>query len=181
MSRIGKLPIPLPSGVTVDLKPGQAIVKGPKGQLVVDFDPDIEVKIEDGQVVVERPTDNRRHRSLHGLTRALLANAITGVSEGYVKELEIKGIGYRAKLQGGKVELSIGFSHPVIIEAPEGITIEVPEPTKIKVSGIDKQQVGQVAANIRAIRPPDAYHGKGIRYAGEVLRLKPGKAGVTGG
>jgi len=181
MSRIGKLPIPLPSGVTVELKPGQAIVKGPKGQLVVDFDPDIEVKIEDGQVVVERPTDSRRHRSLHGLTRALLANAITGVSEGYVKELEIKGIGYRAKMQGGKIELSIGFSHPVIIEAPEGITLEVPEPTKIKVSGIDKQKVGQVAANIRAIRPPDAYHGKGIRYAGEVLRLKPGKAGVTGG
>jgi len=181
MSRIGKLPIPLPSGVTVDVKPGQAVVKGPKGQLVVDFDPDIEIKIEDGQVVVKRPTDNRRHRSLHGLTRALLANAITGVSEGYVKELEIKGIGYRAKMQGGKIELSIGFSHPVIIEAPEGITLEVPEPTKIKVSGIDKQKVGQVAANIRAIRPPDAYHGKGIRYAGEVLRLKPGKAGVTGG
>jgi len=181
MSRIGKLPIPLPSGVTVDVKPGQAIVKGPKGQLVVDFDPDIEVKIEDGQVVVKRPTDNRRHRSLHGLTRALLANAITGVSEGYVKELEIKGIGYRAKMQGDKIELSIGFSHPVIITAPEGITLEVPEPTKIKVSGIDKQKVGQVAANIRAIRPPDAYHGKGIRYAGEVLRLKPGKAGVTGG
>jgi len=181
MSRIGKLPIPLPSGVTVDVKPGQAIVKGPKGQLVVDFDPDIEIKIEDGQVIVKRPTDNRRHRSLHGLTRALLANAITGVSEGYVKELEIKGIGYRAKMQGDKIELSIGFSHPVIITAPEGITLEVPEPTKIKVSGIDKQKVGQVAANIRAIRPPDAYHGKGIRYAGEVLRLKPGKAGVTGG
>jgi len=181
MSRIGKLPIPIPAGVTLEIKPGQAIVKGPKGQLVVDFDPDIEVKVEEGQVVVKRPTDSRRHRSLHGLTRALLANAITGVSEGYVKELEIKGIGYRAKMQGDKIELSIGFSHPVIIEAPEGITLEVPEPTKIKVSGIDKQKVGQVAANIRAIRPPDAYHGKGIRYAGEVLRLKPGKAGVTGG
>ncbi|WP_457636917.1 50S ribosomal protein L6 [Oceanithermus sp.] len=181
MSRIGKLPIPLPSGVTVEIKPGQAVVKGPKGQLVVDFDPEIEVKVEDGQVVVRRPTDGRRHRSLHGLTRALLANAITGVSEGYVKELEIKGIGYRAKMQGGKIELSIGFSHPVIVEAPEGITLEVPEPTKIRVSGIDKQKVGQVAADIRAIRPPDAYHGKGIRYAGEVLRLKPGKAGVTGG
>ncbi|WP_457630184.1 50S ribosomal protein L6 [Oceanithermus sp.] len=181
MSRIGKLPIPLPAGVNVELKPGQAIVKGPKGQLVVDFDPDISVRVEDGQIIVERPTDGRRHRALHGLTRALLANAVTGVSQGYVKELEIKGIGYRAKMQGGKIELSIGFSHPVIIEAPEGITLEVPEPTKIKVSGIDKQKVGQVAANIRAIRPPDAYHGKGIRYAGEVLRLKPGKAGVTGG
>jgi len=181
MSRIGKLPIPIPSGVTLEIKPGQAIVKGPKGQLVVDFDPDMEVVIEDGQAVVKRPTDSRRHRALHGLTRSLLANAVIGVSEGYVKELEIKGIGYRAKMQGDKIELSIGFSHPVIIEAPEGITLEVPEPTKIRVSGIDKQKVGQVAANIRAIRPPDAYHGKGIRYAGEVLRLKPGKAGVTGG
>ncbi|WP_456411524.1 50S ribosomal protein L6 [Oceanithermus sp.] len=181
MSRIGKLPIPIPSGVTLEIKPGQAIVKGPKGQLVVDFDPDMEIVIEDGQAVVKRPTDSRRHRALHGLTRSLVANAVIGVSEGYVKELEIKGIGYRAKMQGDKIELSIGFSHPVIIEAPEGITLEVPEPTKIRVSGIDKQKVGQVAANIRAIRPPDAYHGKGIRYAGEVLRLKPGKAGVTGG
>ena len=181
MSRIGKLPIPIPSGVTIEIKPGQAIVKGPKGQLVVDFDPDMEIVIEDGQVVVKRPTDSRRHRALHGLTRSLVANAVIGVSEGYVKELEIKGIGYRAKMQGDKIELSVGFSHPVIIEAPEGITLEVPEPTKIRVSGIDKQKVGQVAANIRAIRPPDAYHGKGIRYAGEVLRLKPGKAGVTGG
>ncbi len=181
MSRIGKLPIPIPSGVTIEIKPGQAIVKGPKGQLVVDFDPDMEIVIEDGQVVVKRPTDSRRHRALHGLTRSLVANAVIGVSEGYVKELEIKGIGYRAKMHGDKIELSVGFSHPVIIEAPEGITLEVPEPTKIRVSGIDKQKVGQVAANIRAIRPPDAYHGKGIRYAGEVLRLKPGKAGVTGG
>ncbi len=181
MSRIGKLPIPIPAGVTVEIKAGRATVKGPKGQLTVDFDPDIAVKVEEGQVVVTRPTDNRRHRSLHGLTRALLANAIEGVSQGFVKELEIKGIGYRAKMQGDKIELSIGFSHPVFISAPEGITLEVPEPTKIRVSGIDKQKVGQVAANIRAIRPPDAYHGKGIRYAGEVLRLKPGKAGVTGG
>ncbi|WP_456476826.1 50S ribosomal protein L6 [Oceanithermus sp.] len=181
MSRIGKLPIPIPSGVTLEVKPGQVTVKGPKGQLVVDFDPDMEIVIEDGQAVVKRPTDSRRHRALHGLTRSLVANAVIGVSEGYVKELEIKGIGYRAKMQGDKIELSIGFSHPVTIEAPEGITLEVPEPTKIRVSGIDKQKVGQVAANIRAIRPPDAYHGKGIRYAGEVLRLKPGKAGVTGG
>ncbi len=181
MSRIGKLPIPIPSGVTFEVKPGQVTVKGPKGQLVVDFDPDMEIVIEDGQAVVKRPTDSRRHRALHGLTRSLVANAVIGVSEGYVKELEIKGIGYRAKMQGDKIELSIGFSHPVTIEAPEGITLEVPEPTKIRVSGIDKQKVGQVAANIRAIRPPDAYHGKGIRYAGEVLRLKPGKAGVTGG
>ncbi|WP_293172826.1 50S ribosomal protein L6 [Oceanithermus sp.] len=181
MSRIGKLPIPIPSGVTLEVKPGQVTVKGPKGQLVVDFDPDMEIVIEDGQAVVKRPTDSRRHRALHGLTRSLVANAVIGVSEGYVKELEIKGIGYRAKMQGDKIELSIGFSHPVTIEAPEGITLEVPEPTKIRVSGIDKQKVGQVAADIRAIRPPDAYHGKGIRYAGEVLRLKPGKAGVTGG
>lgn len=181
MSRIGKLPISLPAGVTLDVKPGQVTVKGPKGQLVVDFDPDLEIAVEENQVLVKRPTDSRRHRALHGLTRSLVANAVEGVSQGFVKELEIKGIGYRAKLQGGKIELSIGYSHPVIVEAPEGITLEVPEPTKIRVSGIDKQKVGQVAANIRAIRPPDAYHGKGIRYAGEVLRLKPGKAGVTGG
>ncbi len=181
MSRIGKLPIPLPAGVSIEVKPGEVVVKGPKGQLLVAYDPDITISLEDNQVVVKRPTDGRRHRSLHGLTRALLANAIEGVSQGFVRELEIKGIGYRAKMQGNKIELSIGYSHPVFVEAPEGVTLEVPEPTKIRVLGIDKQKVGQVAANIRAIRPPDAYHGKGIRYAGEVLRLKPGKAGVTGG
>ncbi len=179
MSRIGRMPIPIPQGVSLEVRPGEVRVKGPKGELSVPVDPDLKVVVEEGQARVERPSDARRHRALHGLTRTLIANAITGVTQGYSKELEIKGIGYRAKLTGGKLELSVGFSHPVIFEPPEGIQIEVPEPTKIRVSGIDKQKVGQVAANIRAIRPPDAYKGKGIRYAGEVVRLKPGKAGTT--
>ncbi len=179
MSRIGKKPIQIPQGVTVEVAPSEVRVKGPKGSLTVAIDPDMRVIVEDGVVRVERPTDSRRHRSLHGLTRTLIANAVQGVTQGYTKELEIKGIGYRAKLSGRALELSVGFSHPVIFEPPEGVTIEVPEPTKIRVSGIDKQLVGQVAADIRAIRPPDAYKGKGIRYAGEVVRLKPGKAGTT--
>ncbi|AEB12446.1 50S ribosomal protein L6 [Marinithermus hydrothermalis] len=179
MSRIGKQPIQLPQGVSIEVQTGKVKVKGPKGELVVPVDPDLKVVVEDNVVRVTRPTDSRRHKSLHGLTRTLIANAVEGVSKGFVKELEIKGIGYRAKLAGKNIELNIGFSHPVVVEPPEGITFEVPEPTKLRVSGIDKQLVGQVAANIRAIRPPDAYHGKGIRYAGEVLRLKPGKAGTT--
>ncbi len=179
MSRIGRMPIPVPQGVTVEVKPGLVRVKGPKGELVVEIDPEMKVVQEEGVIRVERPSEARRHRALHGLTRTLIANAIEGVTKGYEKELEIRGIGYRAKMSGNKLELSVGFSHPVFFEPPEGIKIEVPEPTKIKVSGIDKQKVGQVAANIRAIRPPDAYKGKGIRYAGEVVRLKPGKAGTT--
>lgn len=179
MSRIGKKPIQIPQGVTVEVARREVRVKGPKGSLTVAIDPDMRVVVEDGVVRVERPSDGRRHRSLHGLTRTLIANAVQGVTQGYTKELEIKGIGYRAKLSGRALELSVGFSHPVIFEPPEGVTIEVPEPTKIRVSGIDKQLVGQVAADIRAIRPPDAYKGKGIRYAGEVVRLKPGKAGTT--
>ncbi len=179
MSRIGKQPIQLPQGVSIEVQTGKVKVKGPKGELVVPVDPDLKVVVEDNVVRVTRPTDSRRHKSLHGLTRTLIANAVEGVSKGFVKELEIKGIGYRAKLAGKNIELTIGFSHPVVVEPPEGITFEVPEPTKLRVLGIDKQLVGQVAANIRAIRPPDAYHGKGIRYAGEVLRLKPGKAGTT--
>ncbi len=179
MSRIGRMPIPVPQGVTVEVKPGLVRVKGPKGELVVEIDPEMKVVLEEGVIRVERPSEARRHRALHGLTRTLIANAIEGVTKGYEKELEIRGIGYRAKMSGNKLELSVGFSHPVLFEPPEGIKIEVPEPTKIKVSGIDKQKVGQVAANIRAIRPPDAYKGKGIRYAGEVVRLKPGKAGTT--
>ncbi len=179
MSRIGKKPISLPQGVTVEVQPGLVRVKGPKGALEVAVDPEMKVVVEDGVVRVERPSDARRHRALHGLTRTLIANAVTGVTEGYTKELEIKGIGYRAKMSGTKLELNVGFSHPVIFEPPEDVKIEVPEPTRIRVSGIDKQKVGQVAANIRAIRPPDAYKGKGIRYVGEVVRLKPGKAGTT--
>ena len=179
MSRIGRMPIPVPQGVTVEVEPGLVRVKGPKGELVVEIDPEMKVVQEEGVIRVKRPSEARRHRALHGLTRTLIANAIEGVTKGYEKELEIRGIGYRAKMSGNKLELSVGFSHPVLFEPPEGIKIEVPEPTKIKVSGIDKQKVGQVAANIRAIRPPDAYKGKGIRYAGEVVRLKPGKAGTT--
>ncbi len=179
MSRIGRKPITLPQGVSVEVEPGLVRVKGPKGSLEVAVDPEMKVVVEDGVVRVERPSDARRHRALHGLTRTLIANAVIGVTEGYTKELEIKGIGYRAKMSGNKLELSVGFSHPVIFEPPEGVKVEVPEPTRIRVSGIDKQQVGQVAANIRAIRPPDAYKGKGIRYVGEVVRLKPGKAGTT--
>ncbi len=179
MSRIGRKPITLPQGVSVEVEPGLVRVKGPKGALEVAVDPEMKVVVEDGVVRVERPSDARRHRALHGLTRTLIANAVIGVTEGYTKELEIKGIGYRAKMSGNKLELSVGFSHPVIFEPPEGVKVEVPEPTRIRVSGIDKQQVGQVAANIRAIRPPDAYKGKGIRYVGEVVRLKPGKAGTT--
>ncbi len=179
MSRIGRTPIPIPQGVSLEVAPGEVRVKGPKGELRVPVDPDLRVVVEEGVARVERPSDARRHRALHGLTRTLIANAVVGVTQGYSKELEIKGIGYRAKMSGRTLELSVGFSHPVHFEPPEGITLEVPEPTKIRVSGIDKQKVGQVAANIRAIRPPDAYKGKGIRYAGEVVRLKPGKAGTT--
>ncbi|KGQ22672.1 50S ribosomal protein L6 [Thermus filiformis] len=178
MSRIGRQPIPLPKGVTVEVAPGQVKVKGPKGELFVPVSPEMRIVVEEGLVRVERPSDDRRHKSLHGLTRTLIANAVKGVSEGYVRELLIKGIGYRAKLSGRAVELTVGYSHPVVVEPPAGITFEVPEPTKIRVLGIDKQLVGQVAANLRAVRKPSAYHEKGIYYADEPIRLKPGKAGA---
>jgi len=178
MSRIGRQPIPLPKGVTVEVAPGQVKVKGPKGELSVPVSPEMRIVVEEGVVRVERPSDDRRHKSLHGLTRTLIANAVKGVSEGYVRELLIKGIGYRAKLSGRAVELTVGYSHPVVVEPPAGITFEVPEPTKIRVLGIDKQLVGQVAANLRAVRKPSAYHEKGIYYADEPIRLKPGKAGA---
>lgn len=177
MSRIGKQPIPLPKGVTVEVTPGQVKVKGPKGELSVPISPEMRVVVEGGLVRVERPSDDRRHRSLHGLTRTLIANAVKGVSEGYVRELLIKGIGYRARLAGRAVELTVGYSHPVVVEPPPGVSFEVPEPTRIRVLGIDKQLVGQVAANLRAVRRPSAYHEKGIYYAEEPIRLKPGKAG----
>lgn len=177
MSRIGKQPIPLPKGVTVEVAPGQVKVKGPKGELSVPISPEMRVVVEGGLVRVDRPSDDRRHRSLHGLTRTLIANAVKGVSEGYVRELLIKGIGYRARLAGRAVELTVGYSHPVVVEPPPGVSFEVPEPTRIRVLGIDKQLVGQVAANLRAVRRPSAYHEKGIYYAEEPIRLKPGKAG----
>jgi large subunit ribosomal protein L6 len=177
MSRVGNKPVELPEGVDVKIE-GQAVtVKGSKGELNRSFNERIGFDIDNGIVTVTRPDDTRESRALHGLSRALLANMVTGVSDGYRKELEIQGVGYRASLKGNDIELLVGFSHPVTVEAPEGITFEVPEPTKILVSGIDKEQVGQVAANIRKVRPPEPYKGKGIRYVGEYVRRKAGKAG----
>jgi large subunit ribosomal protein L6 len=176
VSRIGKQPIPVPSGVEVAINGTEVTVKGPKGALTQDFDKDMIIELEDGAIVVKRPSDERRHRSLHGLTRTLIANMVKGVSEGFQKELEIVGVGYRAALKGTDLDLSLGFSHPVIVKPEEGITFEVPAPTKIVVKGIDKQRVGQVAAEIRKIRPPEPYKGKGVRYAGEQVRRKLGKA-----
>jgi large subunit ribosomal protein L6 len=176
MSRIGRSPIPLPKGVELDVSSGHVTVKGPKGTLEVELSPRLEVAVENGEVLVRRPSDRRDDRAQHGLARALLANAIHGVTEGYVKELVIQGVGFRCAVKGRDLELSLGYSHPVVIEPPEGITISSSEPTRIQVSGIDKQLVGQVAANIRAVRSPDAYHGKGVRYRGEFVKLKPGKA-----
>jgi len=175
MSRIGKQPITLPKGVTVEVAAGYVKVKGSKGELTVPVHVDLIVKNEGGTITVSRPSDSRTHRSLHGLTRTLIANAVQGVSAGYVKEMLISGTGYRAAMQGKNLELTVGHSHKDIVTPPAGITFEVPEPTKIRVIGIDKQLVGQVAANVRAVRPPDAYHAKGIRYADEVIKTKPGK------
>jgi large subunit ribosomal protein L6 len=180
MSRIGSAPIDLPSGVEVSIDGGVVVVKGPKGSLTQALDPRISASVEDGVLSVTRANDERESRALHGLTRALIANMVVGVSAGYSKELQAVGVGYRGALKGSTLELQVGFSHPVQIEAPEGITFEVPEPTKFIVSGIDKQLVGQVAANIRSVRPPEPYKGKGIRYVDEYVRRKAGKAGVAG-
>jgi large subunit ribosomal protein L6 len=179
MSRIGKAPIDLPSGVEVSYDGGTVVVKGPKGSLGQAIDPRIGVSVEEGVLSVSRENDDRDVRALHGLSRALIANMVIGVSAGYSKELQAVGVGYRGALKGNTLELQVGYSHPVAIEAPEGITFEVPEPTKFIVSGIDKQLVGQIAANIRAVRPPEPYKGKGIRYADEYVRRKAGKAGVA--
>jgi large subunit ribosomal protein L6 len=176
MSRIGRNPIPLPKGVELTVRQGHVSVRGPKGSLEVEISPRLEVVVEDGEAVVRRPSDAEVDRAQHGLARSLIANAVTGVHEGFSKKLEIQGVGYRCAMKGSNLELSLGFSHPVVVEPPEGITIVATEPTKITVSGIDKQLVGQVAANIRALRSPDSYHGKGVRYQGEFVRLKPGKA-----
>jgi large subunit ribosomal protein L6 len=177
MSRIGKQPIPVPSGVEVAISGSNIRVKGPKGELQLTAPEAITVAQEDGNLVVTRPSDERQHRALHGLTRTLVANMVTGVSEGYTRELEIVGVGYRAAAPApNRLEMALGFSHPVNVDAPEGITFATPAPTRIQVSGIDKQLVGQVAANIRKIRKPEPYKGKGIRYAGEVVRRKAGKA-----
>jgi large subunit ribosomal protein L6 len=179
MSRIGKNPIPIPSGVDVTVDGLDITVKGPKGALSRKLVGRLQVAVDDGTVVVSRSDDEPSSRALHGLSRALLANMVVGVSDGYRKELQTVGVGYRANLQGRKLELQVGFSHPVLIEAPQGIDFEVPEPTRIIVTGIDKELVGQTAANIRRVRPPEPYKGKGIRYVGEQVRRKAGKAGVS--
>ena len=179
MSRIGRKPIVIPSGVDVKLDGNNVTVKGPKGTLDSTIHPMMNVAMENGEVVVTRPNDNKEARSLHGLSRTLIANMVEGVSEGFKKELEIQGIGYRAAKQGKDLVMNLGFSHQVIMPEPEGITVEVPEPTKIVVNGIDKQKVGQFAAEIREKRPPEPYKGKGIRYAGEYVPHKEGKAGKS--
>ena len=177
MSRIGKNPITVPSGVEVSIVDRRITVKGAQGTLERDLPGEIQVAQEDGTLLVTRPNDERQNRALHGLTRSLVNNMVVGVSAGFVKELDIVGVGYRATAQGpDKIELALGFSHPVHVDAPAGITFEVPAPTKIVVKGIDKELVGQVAANIRKIRKPEPYKGKGVRYAGEVVRRKAGKA-----
>jgi large subunit ribosomal protein L6 len=175
MSRIGKKPIEIPDGVDVQLAPGHVTVKGPKGELDQDVSAEMKLELTDGTLTVERPTDRGEHRALHGLTRSLIANMVQGVTEGYEKRLEIQGVGYRAQLRGQALELSLGFSHPVSVEAPRGIEFEVPQPTEIVVRGIDKQQVGQIAADIRKRRPPEPYKGKGVRYSGEQVTRKVGK------
>jgi large subunit ribosomal protein L6 len=175
MSRIGNKPIEIPSGVTVDVGASEVTVKGPKGELSQRVSPAMEIKIEDDVLTVARPTDRGEHRALHGLTRSLIANMVEGVTNGFEKRLQIEGVGYRAKAQGKGLELSLGFSHPVNVEATDGIDFEVPQPTEVIVRGIDKQLVGEIAAQIRRYRPPEPYKGKGIRYADEQIRRKVGK------
>ncbi len=181
MSRIGKMPIVVPSGVTVSIKGEHISVKGPKGELSRTVPAEMLVKMADGKLTVARPSDSQKHRAYHGLTRTLVANMIEGVSKGFEKTLEIVGVGYRAEKSGDKVNLRVGLSHTAEVKPMPGITLSVEGTNKIKVSGINKEDVGEMAANIRAIRPPDAYKGKGIRYTGEVIRLKPGKAGKVVG
>jgi large subunit ribosomal protein L6 len=175
MSRIGRKPVPVPDAVTVEIAPGNIAVKGPKGELSQTLSPDMKSEQEEGGVTISRPTDRGEHRALHGLTRSLIANMVEGVTDGFEKRLEIQGVGYRAALKGKKLELALGYSHPVAIDAPEGIDFEVPQPTEVVIKGIDKQLVGQVAADIRKRRPPEPYKGKGIRYKDEQVLRKVGK------
>jgi large subunit ribosomal protein L6 len=176
MSRIGKQPVTIPSGVDVTIDGSRVTVTGPKGTLAQSLHPDMRLSLDDGTLRVERPSDGRLHRSLHGLTRSLIANMVEGVTNGFEKRLEIVGVGYRAAMKGSDLEMALGFSHPVPFRAPEGIEFEVPAPNRIVIRGIDKQQVGEVAADIRKIRKPEPYKGKGIRYEGEYVRKKAGKA-----
>jgi large subunit ribosomal protein L6 len=178
MSRIGKQPIPVPPGVDVSIDGRNVSVKGPKGALELSVAEPITLsRNDDGAIVVSRPNDERRSRSLHGLSRTLVSNLVTGVTQGYTTKMEIFGVGYRVQLRGSNLEFALGYSHPVVVEAPEGITFTVESPTKFSVSGIDKQKVGQVSANIRRLRRPDPYKGKGVRYEGEKIRRKVGKTG----
>lgn len=179
MSRIGKQPIAVPAGVTVTIKKNEVTVKGPKGELKDTFNPDISIKEEDGQLIVERPTDQRHHRALHGLTRALLNNMVVGVTQGFTKELKIEGVGYKAELKGKNLVLSLGYSHPIIVESTPTLNFEVPDENRgqlVRVKGIRKDEVGQIAAEIRKKRPPEPYLGKGVAYVDEVIRRKAGKS-----
>lgn len=181
MSRIGKMPVEIPQTVKVNVKNNTVTAKGPKGELTKTFHSDMQIRMDDGHIIVERPTDHRMHRSLHGLTRSLIANMVQGVSEGFKKALVIEGVGYRAEMRGRNLILNVGYSHPVEIEPPAGTEIEVERGAKnVTVEGPDKEVVGEIAAKIRAVRPPEPYKGKGIRYADEYVRRKPGKAGKVG-
>jgi large subunit ribosomal protein L6 len=175
MSRIGKQPVQIPEGVTVSVAPGSVTVNGPKGELTQHVSAEMRIEQSDGVLTVQRPSDRGEHRALHGLTRSLIANMVEGVTNGFERRLEIQGVGYRARLQGKALELALGYSHPVRLQAPEGIEFEVPAPTQVVVRGIDKQLVGEIAARVRKARPPEPYKGKGVRYEGEHVRRKVGK------
>jgi len=178
VSRIGRMPVSIPKGVQVDIRGSHVTVRGPKGELSRSFNPDMAISLQDGQIVVTRSTDDQQHRALHGLTRALLANMVTGVTKGYRKDLEVQGVGYRVEMRGKNLVLYVGFSHPVEIAPPSGITFDVESRGKtIMVEGIDRELVGEVAARVRRVRPPEPYKGKGIRYVGEYVRQKAGKGG----
>ena len=178
MSRIGRMPIAIPAGVTVEVNGNVVKAKGPKGELTKAMHPDMIIEVEGSEVLVKRPSEDKMHKSLHGLTRTLVNNMVVGVSEGYKKELDVVGVGYRVAMEGKKLVMNIGFSHQVTVEPIDGITIESPAPNKIIISGLDKQMVGQFAADVRKKRPPEPYTGKGIRYTGEVVRRKEGKTGA---
>jgi large subunit ribosomal protein L6 len=175
MSRIGRQPIEVPAGVSVSISPGRVMINGPLGELSQQVPVRMQVDQEDSTITVKRPTERGEDRALHGLTRSLIANMVEGVTTGFTKRLEIQGVGYRASLRGVDLELNVGYSHPVVLKAPQGITFEVPTPTEVIVKGIDKQAVGQIAAEVRKVRPPEPYKGKGIRYEGEYVRRKVGK------
>lgn len=178
MSRIGKMPIEIPAGVNVDIKGSVVTVKGPKGTLTKELHNDMIIKKEGTQIIVTRPSDEKMHKALHGLTRTLISNMVEGVTNGFQKALDVNGVGYRAQKQGKKLILTLGYSHPVEMEEPDGITVDIPAPNKIIVKGYDKQEVGEFAAKIRKMRPPEVYKGKGIKYETEVIRRKEGKAGA---